>query len=84
MAEITPHDIADIARKQIRRMGPLSICGTQLSEDSMRELARSIIIRVLAGQSSDEIQTALTAEIDDQLATGKKRRQRMIDTGSYD
>ncbi len=81
---MTEADIKEWAKAMIRPMEPLSIDGCGLSKQSQHELMRAIITRTLAGQSSEEIQAALNAEFEQQLSTGMRRMQRMMDTGSYD
>lgn len=85
--------VREKAKAMIRPMGKLSvdyhgICNGEpvftLSKESQQELMRAIIRRTLAGQSSEDIQAALTAEMEQQLSTGMRRMQRMMDTGSYE
>ena len=68
MKTITAADIAFIAESRIRPLERLSIDGIGLSRESKKALMRAIIVRTLAGWSSERINADIEAQIKAQLS----------------
>ena len=79
MTEITAADITAIAESRIQPLQRLSIDRLGLTREPQEALMRAIIVRTLAGWSSERIQADIGAQINAQLDTGIEKMQRMLE-----